>query len=972
MTRVVISEATPFHYLTTLIKWDAYFAAFFGLAPLNMYIQKLTIENIRGLKHFEMTFPENLAGWHVIIGDNGAGKSTLIRAISLGLIGPNEVRAAHPNFAEWLRKDARKGFVELILEGDKQHDVVTKLGRTRQLTAKVLLQATQSFGGLRGGTPLVEAVADEQAKLKPDKFLWSSNAKGWFSAGFGPFRRFTGGDTEHDKVYLSSPRCGAHLSVFGEDVALTEALSWLQEIDYQQLKAREKKVRQDTNSFDPANDNQVARGSKNAFTSELNQLLEMASRLQKNSLFAEAESLLRRALTLAEKEIDTNQPVVATCLHSLAQLLLQTNRWVEAEPLMRRAMTINEDSFGPDHPAVAAGLTNLAGLFQETNRLREAEPLMRRALAIDETHFGPDHAEVAADLSNLATLLLDTSRPQEAEPLMRRALAIDEDSFGPDHPTVAIRLNNLALLLQSTNRWAEAEPLIRRALAIDEIHFGPEHPKVANRLNNLATLFFDTNRPSEAEPLMRRALAIAEISFGPDHPTVAVQLNNLAQLLQNTERLSEAEPLIRRALAIDEASFGPDHPNVATYLNNLAQLLQNTERLSEAEPLMQRALAIDEASFGPDHPKVAIRLKNLAGLLWETNRLQEAELLIRRALAIDEISFGPEHPEVGLSLNNLSTFLFETNRLSEAEPLIRRALTIAEASFGPNHPKVATSLHNLVTLLQNTERLEEAKALRQAYEVKQAVLPTRSTNSSVAGPQGIPIGEQEWLVLKLRAFINESKLLPTGTEFKEMSAEGPVFRDGNGQMVAITQLSDGFRSILSLAFELVRQLIRVYGLAAVFPLNGINGVIELPGVVLIDEVDTHLHPTWQARIGQWFTKCFPQLQFIVTTHSPLICRAVTETSGSIWRLPTPGQGQKVEEVTGTRRLQLRLGNVLDAYGTGLFGGEEVEQSAEATALLDERARLSARESVGKASPVELKRLQELRNLSLPIDAEVEL
>lgn len=45
-----------------------------------MYIQKVTIENIRSIDHFEMTFP-NPAGWHVLIGDNGAGKSTILKAI---------------------------------------------------------------------------------------------------------------------------------------------------------------------------------------------------------------------------------------------------------------------------------------------------------------------------------------------------------------------------------------------------------------------------------------------------------------------------------------------------------------------------------------------------------------------------------------------------------------------------------------------------------------------------------------------------------------------------------------------------------------------------------------------------------------------------------------------------------------------------------------------------------------------------
>ena len=46
------------------------------------------------------------------------------------------------------------------------------------------------------------------------------------------------------------------------------------------------------------------------------------------------------------------------------------------------------------------------------------------------------------------------------------------------------------------------------------------------------------------------------------------------------------------------------------------------------------------------------------------------------------------------------------------------------------------------------------------------------------------------------------------------------------------------------------------------------GTVTLPGVVAIDEVDAHLHPAWQQRIGDWFVERFPVTQFFVTTHSP--------------------------------------------------------------------------------------------------------
>jgi predicted ATPase len=170
----------------------------------------------------------------------------------------------------------------------------------------------------------------------------------------------------------------------------------------------------------------------------------------------------------------------------------------------------------------------------------------------------------------------------------------------------------------------------------------------------------------------------------------------------------------------------------------------------------------------------------------------------------------------------------------------------------------------------------------------------------------------------LKKLINSEEFLPHGSQLKSVSSDGVIFVDGNGAEISVTEMSDGYRSILSLTFEMIRQLIRVYGDEKVFSqVRKGKMEIDLPGVVLIDEVDAHLHPTWQTRIGQWFIKYFPNIQFIVTSHSPLVCRACEH--GSIWRLASPGSDIPSEEITGTDKNKLIFGNVLDAYGTDVFG-----------------------------------------------------
>ncbi len=84
----------------------------------------------------------------------------------------------------------------------------------------------------------------------------------------------------------------------------------------------------------------------------------------------------------------------------------------------------------------------------------------------------------------------------------------------------------------------------------------------------------------------------------------------------------------------------------------------------------------------------------------------------------------------------------------------------------------------------------------------------------------------------------------------------------DGSSLNVRQLSDGEKCLFALAGDLARRLaIANPGLSS--PLNG-------TGVVLIDELDLHLHPGWQQEIVEKLTTTFPNCQFIVTTHSPQI------------------------------------------------------------------------------------------------------
>lgn len=84
-----------------------------------------------------------------------------------------------------------------------------------------------------------------------------------------------------------------------------------------------------------------------------------------------------------------------------------------------------------------------------------------------------------------------------------------------------------------------------------------------------------------------------------------------------------------------------------------------------------------------------------------------------------------------------------------------------------------------------------------------------------------------------------------------------------GQTLFLEQLSDGERGLLALVFDLTRRL-------AIANPGSDNPISEGAALVLIDEVELHLHPKWQRDVLQRLRDAFKACQFVVTTHSPLL------------------------------------------------------------------------------------------------------
>ena len=94
-------------------------------------------------------------------------------------------------------------------------------------------------------------------------------------------------------------------------------------------------------------------------------------------------------------------------------------------------------------------------------------------------------------------------------------------------------------------------------------------------------------------------------------------------------------------------------------------------------------------------------------------------------------------------------------------------------------------------------------------------------------------------------------------------ALGKLLYCEDGEFKEIEDLSAGYQSVLNLILDLA------YRMAILNPDEG-DAIAEVEGIVLVDEIDSNLHPKWQWRIIEALTETFPNVQFIAATHSPII------------------------------------------------------------------------------------------------------
>lgn len=227
--------------------------------------------------------------------------------------------------------------------------------------------------------------------------------------------------------------------------------------------------------------------------------------------------------------------------------------------------------------------------------------------------------------------------------------------------------------------------------------------------------------------------------------------------------------------------------------------------------------------------------------------------------------------------------------------------------------------------------------------------------------------QREALLKALEDAVNG--LIPEFTELK--LEEEPRLRfmvNKAGQWLSLGQLSDGERGLLGLVFDLARRL-------ALANPDRRDPLSQGEGIVLIDEVELHLHPSWQRRVLDRLTETFPACQFVVTSHSPQVIGEVE--NDSVRFLEKDGAGG-VMCWTPDQTIGLDANMILDLMGADSIN-EEIRAEIQAAGVLVEaedfagaRAKLSQIKTQIKGTNPDIVRLEAtMQFLETPLEMLLE-
>ncbi|MEB0164622.1 AAA family ATPase, partial [Glaciimonas sp. CA11.2] len=146
--------------------------------------------------------------------------------------------------------------------------------------------------------------------------------------------------------------------------------------------------------------------------------------------------------------------------------------------------------------------------------------------------------------------------------------------------------------------------------------------------------------------------------------------------------------------------------------------------------------------------------------------------------------------------------------------------------------------------------------------------------------------------------------LPKDAKLERNPNTNEVFLRSHGVLTPFNRLSDGLQSMHALACDIMSGLLEHYVAAEI-----------AEGIILIDEIENHLHPKWKMQLVPMLRKAFPRMQFIVTTHDPLCLKGLSHGEVLVLRRDQHGVVRALENLPDIG--SMRVDQILTSEHFGL-------------------------------------------------------
>ena len=350
------------------------------------------------------------------------------------------------------------------------------------------------------------------------------------------------------------------------------------------------------------------------------------------SELAGAESDLRMALAVLEKNPGTSQNEMPDTLNNLGLVLQSEGKMVDARQFFERAVLLSR-KFPGEPLRTLTLMSNWGNVLCDLALYSQAEPILREVLDRRRKLLGDNHPQVPRSMVRLGRLLTLKGAYSDAETMDLAALESLRRILGPEHYDTVSTTNSLGLIYLETGRARQAEASFRSALELGLRKLGPAHADIASYQTNLGVVLMERGDLKSAEPLFRDSLAICRTPGAPKRQTAAV-LAAYGRLLTARGSFAQAEPMLTESLALRQTQFGKSHPATADSLLRLSVLRIAQKRCGEAVPLSQEALAIARRFLPQRHAFIATAALGLARSLEACGQPTEAKPLALEALRI--------------------------------------------------------------------------------------------------------------------------------------------------------------------------------------------------------------------------------------------------------------------------------------------------------------------------------------------------